>query len=101
MYFDYNNNSTPKQAYRDLLARGWRPLTRDNFLIPRDVGYNPCVDAPAPTITGLSVTPGLGGSVTVRWTTDVPATSQVRYYVTGTTNETLTTSDNGPSDFDL
>lgn len=95
MYFDYNNNSKPKQAYKDLLARGWKPLDKDNYVIPEDVGYNPCVDTPAPVISGLSVEPLLGGAVRVRWNTDIPATSQVRYFVTGTTNaETLTQSDN-------
>lgn len=95
MYFDYNNGSTPQQAYKDLLARGWRPLTKENFLLPREIGYNPCVDAEAPVISNFTLTPQLGGAVKVTWTTDIPATSQVRYFVTGTSNqETLTTSDN-------
>lgn len=95
LYFDYDNHSKPKQAYKDLLARGWKPIDKDNYLIPDDVGYNPCVDTPAPVITGLSIEPLLGGAARVRWTTDIPATSQVRYFVTGTTDaETLTASDN-------
>lgn len=95
MYFDYNNNSTPQQAYKDLLARGWRPLTKDNYLIPREVGYNPCVESPEPEISNLVVSPIPGGGVRVSWTTDVPATSQVRYFDSNdSSQETLTTSDN-------
>lgn len=95
MYFDYDNNSKPQKAYKDMLARGWRPITKDNYMIPRDVGYNPCVDAEPPVISGLHVEALLGGGVTVRWTTNIPATSQVRYLVTGSPqSEQLTSSDN-------
>jgi len=94
-YFDYNNNSKPKKAYNDMLARGWRPLTKDNFIIPRNIGYNPCVDAQAPVISGLQVTPQPGGAVKISWTTDIPATDQVRYFQTSAPQtETLTQTDN-------
>tara|TARA_Y100001935_G_scaffold253922_2_gene261465 strand:- start:1126 stop:2283 length:1158 start_codon:yes stop_codon:yes gene_type:complete len=94
MYFDYNNQSAPKQAYLDLLARGWKPLKKENYLIPRNIGFNPCVESPQAVISNFTVTP-LTGGVKVTWTTDVPTTAQVRYFVTADSSaEQLTTSDN-------
>lgn len=42
LYFDSTTiPSTPKQAYLDLLARGWKPLNPENFLLPEGQ-VNPC-----------------------------------------------------------
>ncbi len=93
MYFDYNNNSKPQKAYLDLLARGWKPLIAENYLMPRGT-VNPCNDSPAPKITNFQVGDLGDGTLVATWTTDVPATSQLRLVNTATGSETLTTSDN-------
>ncbi|MGE3385254.1 MAG: fibronectin type III domain-containing protein [Bdellovibrionales bacterium] len=96
MYFDYNNNSKPQQAYNDLLARGWKPLRAENWRLPQGTDYNPCYeDGQAPQVTELSVNYGsIEGSMVVSWQTDIPATDQVVYRNTATDVQMLTTSDN-------
>ncbi|HEX4926166.1 MAG TPA: hypothetical protein VFV50_18880 [Bdellovibrionales bacterium] len=41
-FFDSTQNpSAPRQAYNDLLARGWRPMSAQNFYMPGSI-LNPC-----------------------------------------------------------
>lgn len=43
LFYDSSTNpATPQKAYRDLEARGWRPLEADNFLLQADSYSNPC-----------------------------------------------------------
>ncbi len=94
-YFDFNNNSEPKQPYLDLLDRGWRPLDFANYSLPvQKAPFNPCVHGQAPVISNFMVEDMLDGVLRVAWTTDIPATSQVRYVDMATGAETLTLSDN-------
>ncbi len=93
-FFDFNNNSTPRQPYLDLLDRGWKPLDAANYALPMESQFNPCVHGQAPIISNFQVEDLLDGVVQVSWTTDIPATSQVRYVNMGDGAETLTLSDN-------
>lgn len=95
LFFDPNHNSNPLAAYMQLLARGWRPLAAANYSVSPSTQYNPCVTGTPPVISNLVVSNNLEmNTVTVTWTTDIPATDQVLLIDTGTTVQTLTTSDN-------
>tara|TARA_B100001248_G_C27392046_1_gene463008 strand:+ start:335 stop:1468 length:1134 start_codon:yes stop_codon:yes gene_type:complete len=94
MYFDYNNNSEPKAAYNNLLARGWEPLKASNYELPASVPFNPCMNGQAPMITDIYIQDILDGQIRVTWKTDILATSQVRIVDLATGEELLTYSDN-------
>ena len=91
-FFDFNNNSTPQKAYNDLLARGWRPIRAENYRIPKVADYNPCVNGQTPVISNFHLDAVEGMIAT--WTTDIPATSQLRYVDKTTGVEMMTVSDN-------
>jgi len=93
-YFDYNNNSEPKPAYNNLLARGWKPLNSDNYELPNSIPINPCVEGEAPIITNITVRDMYDGQIQVTWLTDIPATAQVRVVNMDNGQEILTYSDN-------
>ena len=93
MYFDFNNNSTPQQAYLDMLTRGWKPIAQENWHLPPSAIFNPCSPGQLPIISDLNIRAVGEGFVVASWTTDLPATSQV-LYKDSSGNETLTTSDN-------
>ncbi len=94
MYFDFNNNSEPQQAYLNLLDRGWEPLVAENFLVTAEDEFNPCLDGLVPIISNFIVSDGLDGQIIVQWDTDIPASSQVRIVNMNTGEETYTPSDN-------
>jgi len=96
MYFDYNNNSAPQQAYVDLFYRGWEPIQAGNYRLDASDEYNPCSgdDESEPTISNLTAFDDLDGGVRVTWDTDKPATSQVLYSSSLTGRQVVTTSDN-------
>jgi len=91
MYFDYNNNSAPEPAYNQMLARGWKPLTADNYSVQTSADYNPCTAGTPPVISDLNFD---SERFLLNWTTDIPATDQVLLTDTDTGAQTLTTSDN-------
>lgn len=92
-WFDPNHGSVPQKAYTDLLARGWRPLTKDNFALGNEVMFNPCKDGVAPIITNFQVLERFIDGFSISWTTDIPATGAV--VVTSPSGvQTTTTSDN-------
>jgi len=91
MYFDYNNNSVPEPAYNQMLTRGWKPLNASNYALQTSADYNPCTQGTAPVISNLALNME---TFTLNWTTDIPATDQVLLTDTGTSEETLSTSDN-------
>lgn len=76
-WFDPNKGSAPKKAYQDLLARGWAPLTKDNYALGNQVLFNPCKDGVAPVVTNFQVLERFNDGFVVQWTTDIPATSSV------------------------
>lgn len=94
VYFDFNNASKPKQTYKDLLSRGWKPWSKDNYVLPSDDDHNPCFPGETPIISEIVVDHDLDLGLTISWNTNIPATTQVLItYVTGGTEE-LTLSDN-------
>lgn len=93
-WFDYNKNSKPKKAYTDLLARGWRPLTKENFSLPNQAVFNPCKEGVIPNISNFRVAEAMSNGFLVAWETDIPATSQVVVTDVKTGEKTVTTSDN-------
>lgn len=78
-YFDSTQNPPePQQAYLDLQSRGWMPLAPNNYLLPDDKIENPCAGE-VPIITDVIVENITSNSVTLTWTTDIHATSEVDY----------------------
>lgn len=96
LFFDPNNNSTPMQAYNDLLSRGWKVLTPDNFFVNQSTAYNPCVQGTPPVISGfqIQITDSIRTDAYFDWTTDIPASSQIRLINQSSGAEILTSSDN-------
>lgn len=87
LYFDYKSDPpAPQPAYEDLLARGWKVLTPDNYMIPDLSAENPC-NTPAPVLMDMAMTGVSRDSLTVTWSTDLPATTQLRYVHAGTNEE--------------
>lgn len=94
LFFDYNNNSQPQPAYNELLARGWKPISADNWNMPGFALFNPCTEGTIPVISQLTNVANLEGSVRFQWTTNIPASSQVLYKNLRTGEELLTIADN-------
>ncbi len=92
-WFDDHNNSEPTQNWRNLLAKGWKPLSSKNYEQPNTVAFNPCAGGVKPEVGDLVVN-GDDGRIYATWTTTVPATSQLRIVNVDTGAETLTVSDN-------
>ena len=76
-WFDPNNGSKPQKAYTDLLARGWMPLSKDNYGLPNTAMFNPCKDGAPPVITNFQILERFNDGFIVTWNTDIPSTSQV------------------------
>lgn len=94
LYFDFNNGSTPKQAYLDMLARGWKPIAANNWSLPVEAVFNPCVVEIKPIITDFKIVNNSEGVLNFSWNTDRDTTSQVLYKNLRTGEELITTSDN-------
>jgi hypothetical protein len=93
-FFDPAHASAPLQPYKDLLARGWEPISSNNFFVPNTSGYNPCVEGTNPVISSLVVSEILTNDVYLTWNTDIPAGSQVLLTHTTTGAQVMTDSDN-------
>lgn len=76
-YFDFNNNSAPKDNYLDMLLRGWKPIAAENWNLPPMAIFNPCQQGTNPLISNFSVRDINEGVAIITWETDIPATSQV------------------------
>lgn len=94
LFFNPNDGSKPMKAYLDLQARGWKPLTSDNFLLPGEAVYNPCVEAIPPEISGFRIESATEGVVIFSWTTNVPTTGQLLLTRNDNQVQTVTQSDN-------
>lgn len=94
LFFNPNQGSVQLQHYKDLLARGWAPISADNFYLPGQKTYNPCVEGTNPVISQFRTTEVFSNNVYLAWNTDIPATSQVLITKISTGEQTLTTSDN-------
>jgi len=93
-FFDPDNNSVPLKPYNDLLARGWAPVAPGNFWLNNTASYNPCVQGTPPVISNFNISESFGTDVILSWTTNIPASTQVRLVNQTTGEETLTASDN-------
>ncbi|MBK9322053.1 MAG: hypothetical protein IPM97_03675 [Bdellovibrionaceae bacterium] len=93
-FFDPNNQSIPLQPYKDLLARGWKPLSTGNFWINNTTSYNPCVEGTAPVINNFRIAEVALTDVFLAWETDIAASTQIRLVNKTTHEETLTSADN-------
>ncbi len=94
LFFDYDNNSQPQPAYNDLLARGWKPISADNWNMPGYALFNPCTQGTVPVISDFRNTGNVEGFVSFQWTTNIPASSQILYKNLRTGEEVLTVADN-------
>lgn len=92
-WFDYGNGSKPQKAYTDLLARGWKPLAKDNFGLPNTAMFNPCKEGEAPKISDLAVLERFNDGFIATWKTDILATSQL-VATDSSGKQTLTAADN-------
>lgn len=93
-FFNPNDASKELKPYTDLLDRGWRVVSKENFFIPKAETYNPCVAGTDPVISNFRVLEKMSETVYLQWTTDIPATSQVKLVNKGTGEVILTNSDN-------
>ena len=93
-WFAVNKDSAPEQAYTDLLARGWAPMTKANFSLPQEALFNPCKDGLMATITDFEVISVGKNSVELRWETSLPSTSQIVLTDIATGRKSLTPADN-------
>lgn len=76
--FKYSSTApaTPKDQYYEMLANNWKVLENENYKFPEQ-DLNPCLPTEEPlAITGFSITNITRNSVTLTWTTNIPATSQ-------------------------
>lgn len=92
LFFNPDKGSEPLKAYKDLLARGWKPVAAENFWLNNT--YNPCTEGTKPVITGFRTTEVALTDVFLNWTTDIPASTQVRVINQSTGEEILTAADN-------
>jgi hypothetical protein len=92
-FFDAENGSKPLAAYDRVLKEGFKPISQNNFKIPDFVGYNPCVQGVAPVISAFAVLEIQNISVSIKWETDILATSQVKLTEVSTGEVTITNSD--------
>lgn len=97
-FFD-PNNSAPLQPYKDLQSRGWEPISAENFFIPVEESYNPCVEGTNPVISNFRTLEVFSEGVSVAWRTDIPATAQVLVTNVATGESIVTTTDNILRDF--
>lgn len=93
-FFNPNKQSVPLAAYQGLLARGWSPISADNFYLPGKEAYNPCVPGTAPVISGFRVNEVLSNDMILTWSTDIESTTQVLVTEVSTGVQTLTSADN-------
>lgn len=93
LYFD-PDTSAPKKSYKDLEARGWRPVPAGNFYLPGQQIFNPCIEGEKLEISGFKVLEISSYQADVAWNSTRPATSQVLFKKISTGEETLTPSDN-------
>lgn len=94
LFFDSNNNSQPKPAYNELLARGWKPIHADNWNLPAYAVFNPCTPGTTPVISDFVLSANVEGFVAFSWHTNIPATGQLLIKNVATGEEILTVSDN-------
>lgn len=83
----FNSNvvpSAPTTTFYDMLSRGWKPLDNENYYFPEQAN-NPCAQEDPLLITNFAINSTTRTSVTVSWTTSLPATTraEVKNVTTG------------------
>ena len=100
LYFNPDDKSKPQKGFNDLLARGWKIVKPDNFIISSTTTevpnpeYNPCAAGTDPVISKFAIGEVVLQSVSFTWETDIPATSQLILTNQTTGGITVTTTDN-------
>ena len=100
LFFNPDDHSKPQKGFNDLLARGWKIVKPDNFVISSTTtqvpnpDYNPCAAGTDPVISKFAVGEVVLQSVSFSWQTDIPATSQLILTNQTTGGITVTTTDN-------
>lgn len=92
-FFDFNNKSAPQKAYKDLLARGWRPIPAGNYFLPASEDINPCTPGSPLTMADIELGAVTGTSAQVSWSTNRVSTSQALVVNTASGDQFLTASD--------
>lgn len=85
MYFNSNVvPSAPQPTYYNMLTRGWKALDNENYYFPEQAS-NPCASEAPLLLTSFVITGTTRTSVTVSWTTSLPATTraEVKNVTTG------------------
>jgi hypothetical protein len=91
MYFDSTKvPSEPTATYYDLLTRGWKPLTNENYYFPEQAS-NPCATEDPLLITSFAINSTTRTSVTISWNSSLAATTkaEVKNVTTGAIISTL------------
>jgi hypothetical protein len=91
MYFDSTKvPSEPTATYYDLLTRGWKPLTNENYYFPEQAS-NPCATEDPLLITSFAINSTTRTSVTISWNSSLAATTkaEVKNVTTGAIIATL------------
>lgn len=88
-------NGVPKAAYNNLLARNWKVIAKENFILDeQSVDYNPCVSGQLPVISEFYLMEATIMQAWFSWRTDIPSTSQVLITDLSTGEVAITNSDN-------
>lgn len=92
-YFDSNFiPSKPMTPYYEILERGWKVLSNENYRFPYQAS-NPCGEAAPLLLSNLSVNSVTRTNVSVSWATNLPATSQLQLQNTATGELVLSSLD--------
>ncbi len=87
MFFDSTKNPIePALSYYQLLDRGWKVLQNENYSFPEQAD-NPCAPAEQPLVINqadVRVAAVTSTTLTIEWTTNIPATSQLEVTNTAT-----------------
>lgn len=76
-YFDSTQTpSQPQIKFYELLERGWKPLTNENYFFPAQA-TNPCAVEDPLLLTNFNLDSYKRTEAIVSWTTSLPATSQI------------------------
>lgn len=103
LFFDPDLDSKPL-AWNDLVSRGWKVISPENFLLPSnnqdtsssdsDSNYNACYQGEAPVISNFQVVEQLATDISFSWTTDIDSTGLMLITNLDTGVKTSTQTDN-------
>lgn len=76
-YFDSTQvPSEPTTVYYEMLERGWKPLSNENYYFPEQA-TNPCAVEDPLLLTNFSLLSTTRTDVSVSWNTSIPSNSQL------------------------